>query len=142
MTSFNSFPLKPSSFFPPGGTELQARSSSADGIHSGAESVGPTFDSWFFSILDDDRIAVHGSLYQMRGLRSSTNSFIVPIGEAILMDVLRSYLDSNYDVLGTATVTSANFQSTPLEIMVDNPLQEVQDVIDDAYRTSYVVDEG
>lgn len=135
-TTFNSFSLKPASFPPPGGTELPARSSSADGIHSGGDYVGPTFDSCFFSALDDDCMAVHGSLYQMRGAGSSANSFVVPTGDAVHGDVLRFYAYGSYDVLGTATVTSASLQSGPLEITVDNLPLEVQNVIDNAYWTN------
>ena len=135
-TTFNSFSLKPASFPPPGATELPARSSSADGIHSSDDYVGPTFDSCLFSALDDDCMAIHGSLYQTRGMGSSTNSFLVPTGEAIAGDVLRFYSNSNYNILGTATVISASLQSAPYEITVDHLPQKVQEVILNAYWTN------
>ncbi|KAL8847921.1 MAG: hypothetical protein Q9221_007052 [Calogaya cf. arnoldii] len=73
--TFNSFSLKPAPFPPPNGTKLPVRSSSADGIHSIGDFIGPTFDSCFFSSLDDDCMTVHGSLYQTQGLGPSANSF-------------------------------------------------------------------
>ncbi len=90
-TTFNSFSLKPATFPPPGGTELAAQSSSADGIHSGGDYIGPIFDSCFFAALDDDCMAVHGSLYRLRGAGPAANSFVVPAGDAEPGDVLRFY---------------------------------------------------
>lgn len=135
-TTFNSFSLKPATFPPPNGTELPVRSSSADGIHSVGDFIGPTFDSCFFSSLDDDCMAVHGSLYQMQGAGPSENSFRAPKGDAAPGDILRFYSSGGYDVLGTATVASAVTDSTPLIITVDHLPQEVQTTIDKAHWTN------
>ncbi|KAI4144971.1 MAG: hypothetical protein L6R39_003961 [Caloplaca ligustica] len=107
-TAFNSFSLKPASFPPPGGTELPARSSSADGIHSSGDYIGPTFDSCYFSALDDDCMAVHGSLNPITGPGASSNSFVVPKGAAAPGDILRFYANTTFEPLGTATVTSTS----------------------------------
>lgn len=135
-TTFNSFSLKPAPFPPPNGKELPARSSSADGIHSAGDYVGPTFDSCFFSALDDDCIAIHGSLYQMTGRGPSLNSFLAPSGLAEPGDVLRFYANGTYSVLGTATVTSASTSASPLSITVDHMPSEVDAVTSTARWTN------
>ena len=53
-TTFKSLSIRPAGFAPPGGTELPARSSSADGVHRSGDFVGPTFNHCFFSTLDND----------------------------------------------------------------------------------------
>lgn len=138
-TTFNSFSLRPAPFPPPNGTELPARSSSADGIHSSGDFIGPTFDSCFFSALDDDCMAVHGSLYQVQGAGPYSNSFLAPEGYAVPGDVLRFYSSGGYDVLGTATVNSADTSSTPLVITVDHLPQAVQESIKSAYWTNQML---
>ncbi|KAI4126541.1 MAG: hypothetical protein LQ338_003697 [Usnochroma carphineum] len=105
-TTFNSFSLKPATFPPPNGTELPARSSSADGIHSSGDFIGPTFESCYFSALDDDCMAVHGSLNPIIGPGSTANSFTVSKGAAAPGDVLRFYANTTFEPLGNATVTS------------------------------------
>ncbi|KAG7008539.1 hypothetical protein G7Y79_00005g016800 [Physcia stellaris] len=119
-TTFNSFSLKPAPFPPPNGTELPVRSSSADGIHSGGDYIEPTFDSCLFSALDDDCMAVHGSLFQTSGAGSTPNSFLAPNGLASPGDVLHFYANSTFALLGTATVVSANTSSSPLSVTVDH----------------------
>ncbi|KAL8833272.1 MAG: hypothetical protein Q9170_004375 [Blastenia crenularia] len=106
-TTFNSFSLKPAPFPPPNGTELPARSSSADGIHSGGDYIGPTFDSCYFSALDDDCMAVHGSLNPVTGSGQNPNSFVISKGDAAPGDVLRFYANTTFEPLGTAAVISA-----------------------------------
>ena len=132
-TTFNSFSLKPADFPPPNGTELPARSSSADGIHSSGDYIGPTFDSCFFAALDDDCMAVHGSLNKIQGTGSSANSFLASSGGAAPGDVLRFYVNKTYSVLGTATVKSVESKSSSIAITVDHLPSEVQSVINDAY---------
>lgn len=132
-TTFSSFSLKPAPFPPQNGTELPARSSSADGIHSSGDYIGPTFDSCFFSALDDDCMAVHGSLYSTQDAGPEANSFYAPKGDAAVGDVLRFYSKDTYEVLGTATVTNSSTESTPFIITVNHLPQAVQTVIDDAY---------
>ena len=61
-TTFKSLSIKPATFPPPNGTQLPVRASSADGVHSSDDYVGPTLDSCLFTALDDDCIAIHGSL--------------------------------------------------------------------------------
>ncbi|KAL8719505.1 MAG: hypothetical protein Q9225_003495 [Loekoesia sp. 1 TL-2023] len=107
-TTFNSFSLKPAPFPPPNGKELPARSSSADGIHSSGDYVGPTFDSCYFSALDDDCMAVHGSLNPISGPGSNSNSFVISKGDAAPGDVLRFYANTTFEPLGTATVISVS----------------------------------
>lgn len=58
-----------------------------------------------FSALDYDYMAV---LYHGQDAGSSTNSFIVPSGEAVPGAVLRFYAYGSHDVLITAIVTSAS----------------------------------
>ena len=135
-TTFDSFSLKPASFPPPNGTELPARSSSADGIHSAGDYIGPTFDSCFFSALDDDCMAVHGSLYSIQGAGASPNSFMAPEGDATVGDVLRFYSNGDFNILGTATVTDAQTDSAPITVSVDHLSQEIQSVISDVSWTN------
>ena len=132
-TTFNSFSLKPAHFPPPNGTELPVRSSSADGIHSASDYMGPTFDSCFFSALDDDCMAVHGSLYHASGAGPTSNSFLAPSGVADPGDVLRFYANETFSVLGTATVISTNASASPVVITVDNLSSEVAAVISTAH---------
>ena len=131
-TTFNSFSLKPAPFPPPNGTELPARSSSADGIHSAGDYVGPTFDSCLFSALDDDCIAVHGSLFQTSGAGSAPDSFLAPSGPAAPGDVLNFYANATFALLGTATVVSANTSSSPLSVTLDHLPAPVAESIDSA----------
>ena len=137
-TTFNSFSLKPAPFPPPNGTELPARSSSADGIHSGGDYIGPTFDSCFFSALDDDCMAVHGSLYSVQGAGSSPNSFTASKGDAAVGDVLRFYSNGDFEVLGTATVTDVSPNTAPIVITVDHLPQEVRNVLSDVSWTNHM----
>lgn len=81
-------------------------------------------------------MAVHGSLYQVQGAGPSANSFISPKGDAAVGDVLRFYANSSYDVLGTATITSAVTTTTPLMITVDHLPEPVQKAIDSGYWTN------
>ncbi|KAL8928841.1 MAG: hypothetical protein Q9208_001619 [Pyrenodesmia sp. 3 TL-2023] len=115
-TMFNSFSLKPAPFPPPNGTELPARSSSADGIHSANDYIGPIFDSCYFAALDDDCIAVHGSLSPITGPGATDNSFTIPKGDAGVGDTLRFYANTTFEPLGTAIVTSTSQNS----IIVDH----------------------
>ncbi|KAL8635755.1 MAG: hypothetical protein Q9226_009319, partial [Calogaya cf. arnoldii] len=133
--TFNSFFLKPAPIPPPNGTKLPVRSSSADGIHNVDDFTGPTFDSCFFSSLDDDCMAVHSSLYQTQGAGPSANSFQAPNDDAAPGDILRFYASANgsYDVLGTATVIFAVTDTIPLIITVDHLPQEVQETISTAH---------
>ncbi|KAI4209384.1 MAG: hypothetical protein LQ351_007674 [Letrouitia transgressa] len=128
-TTFNSYVVKPAPFPPPGGTELPARSSSADGVHSSGDYVGPTFDSCFFAALDDDCMAVHGSLYTITSAGSAANSFITTTGAASPGDILRFYANTTYTVLGTGTVTSATSSSDTLTITVDNLPPQISDLV-------------
>ena len=117
-TTFNSFTLKPAHFPPPGGTELPARSSSADGIHSADDFVGPTIDSAYFAALDDDCIAIHGSLANATG--RSGNTF-AGTQSAFPGDILRFYSPNSFIPLGTSRVTSSSTTdpNSPADITVD-----------------------
>ncbi|KAL8687798.1 MAG: hypothetical protein Q9218_006134 [Villophora microphyllina] len=119
-TTFNSFSLKPAPFPPPNGTELPARSSSADGIHSSGDYIGPTFDSCYFAALDDDCMAVHGSLNPITGSGTTANSFSISKGDATPGDILRFYANTTYTPLGTATVTSVSQGSITVDQLPDN----------------------
>ncbi len=114
-TTFNSVSIKPAPFPPPYGTELPARSSSADGIHSAGDYIGPTFDSCYFAALDDDCMAVHGSLNPITGPGSAANSFTIPKGDAAVGDTLRFYSNTTFEPLGTAIVTSTTHSSISVD---------------------------
>lgn len=107
-TTFSSFSLELASFPPPNGTELPAVSSSADGIYSADDYIGPAFDSCFFAALDDDCMAVHGSLSPITGPGSTINSFTIPHGDAAVGETLRFYPNTTFEPLGTAIVTSTS----------------------------------
>ena len=124
-TTFNSFSLKLAPYPPPNGAELPARSSSADGIHNAGDYIGPTFDSCYFSALDDDCIAVHGSLYQMSGAGAVPNSFTAPSSAAEAGDILHFYANESFSILGTATVISANTISSSITVTVNHLPSEV-----------------
>lgn len=70
-TTFNSLSIQPAPFAPPNGTQLPVRASSADGVHSTDDFVGPTFDSCLFTALDDDCIAIHGTLNTISSISNS-----------------------------------------------------------------------
>ncbi|KAI4195607.1 MAG: hypothetical protein LQ346_003385 [Caloplaca aetnensis] len=114
-STFNSVSVKPAPFPPPNGTELPARSSSADGIHSSGDYIGPTFDSCYFAALDDDCIAVHGSLSPITGPGSAANSFKIPKGNAAVGDTLRFYSNTTFEPLGTAIVISTSHSSISVD---------------------------
>lgn len=108
-STFNSFSIKPAPFAPPGGTELPARANSADGIHSIHDFVGPTIDSCLFSALDDDCIAVQGSLNAISSIVGSTNpSSTSSVSSAA---VTSSHSTSGSYSTRTSTSTSASSSS-------------------------------
>ncbi|KAI9829052.1 MAG: hypothetical protein M1832_000075 [Thelocarpon impressellum] len=104
-TVFDSLQIKRAPFPPPGGTELPARSSSADGVHSGEDIVGPTLDSCYFESLDDDCIAIHGTARTITAMGPTPNTFNAFLS-AVLGDTLRFYHPSSFNLLGTAKITS------------------------------------
>ena len=107
-TTFNSYSLIPAPFPPPGGIELPAWSSSADGIHSGGDFVGPTFDSCLFSSLDDDCIAVHGSSENITHVDGNT---FTPTSDAEEGDILNLYT-ADWNPLGNSIVTGISGKDT------------------------------
>ena len=107
-TTFDSLSIKPADFAPPGGTELPARSSSADGIHSAGDFIGPTFNHCLFSALDDDCMAVHGTLYDITGDADSASSIMTSNGVGISGEVVNFYADETFEYLGRATIKSVS----------------------------------
>lgn len=79
------------------------------------------FESCYLEALDDDCMAVHGSLYHISGAGDSPGTFIAPLNTAAAAgDVLRFYATENYEPLGTATVTRAVSPDSLRGITVDN----------------------
>lgn len=112
MSTFNSLSIKPADFAPPGGTELPARSSSADGVHSVGDFIGPTLNNCFFSALDDDCVAVHGNIFDITGNADSPDSILTSNmtgpGIGAPGELVEFYTKETYELLGSATIKSVD----------------------------------
>ena len=121
--TFNSLSIKPADFAPPGGTEVPARSSSADGVHSTGDFIGPTFNHCLFSALDDDCIAVHGSLFDITGDADSASSIMTSNGIGAPGEIVDFYANETFELLATATIKSVS-SDTPTIISFTTALPE------------------
>lgn len=107
-TTFNSLSIRPAAFPPPGGTELPVRSSSADGIHSADDFIGPTFDSCLFDALDDDAMAIHGTLRVISSISNGSSISSPSIISATKSSPSSSHSVSLKDISSSLSATSTS----------------------------------